>query len=180
MDYKTKTFCPGRDKDFWPVRRKKFKRAPYTIERFKLLRVIGDKIAQIVESATVGLASPAIKVFRVDVELEDLEHSIFCNKVVTQGDIHLQIFYVDETDTVRHEAADLPFETVLELPGLSPDDMEIDIQHRLLSSEVITELLSPTSLSVRVVVDLFVKVSEFVQRDLLVADSNIISTRIIT
>ncbi|MCK9221123.1 MAG: DUF3794 domain-containing protein [Limnochordia bacterium] len=161
-----------------PIKPKVCQKPPFTIERFKVLRVIGEKVAQVVESGTVNLPNPAIKVDRIDINLINVTHAVFQNKVIKQGQIDKQIFYVDETDTVRHEEVIVPFEAIIEIPGVSPE-MDLEIQNRLLCSDVVFELLTPTVLLEKVVLDILVKVSEYVQRDLLVAQSNIISTRVV-
>jgi len=153
--------------------------APFKTERFKLLRVVGETEGQLVKTSTVTLDKPAVKVDRVDVRLTDVDHKVFDGKVVKQGVLVKQIFYVDNTNTLRHQEECIPFDVVLEIPGVDPD-MDLEIQNKVLSTEVDFQLVAPTRLEQKVVIHLQVKVSEYVQRNLVVALGNVVSTDVVT
>ncbi|HBK68977.1 MAG TPA: hypothetical protein DDZ91_10070, partial [Firmicutes bacterium] len=62
-------------------------------ERLKVLRVIGERVAQVVVESEVPI--DAIKIDKIEAQLGPFEDHVFKNKVVKQGTIHKQIFYVD-------------------------------------------------------------------------------------
>lgn len=137
-------------------------------ERIKTLRVIGEKVGQVVLENTVPIN--AIKIDRINAELRDTTDHIFKNKIVKQGTIHKQIFYVDPENVVRHMSEDIPFMLTVEIPGVNPDNPFLDVQNYLLSIDV-DYTLTPArfeehgSLLQKVVADILVKVSEWTQLD---------------
>lgn len=90
--------------------------------RIKAERVIGEAVAQIVEEATVPLPG-AIKVDRVVPTITGVTDHVFPGKVVKQGFIHKQIFFVDSGNVVRHLAVDIPFTVAVDIPGAAPGNI---------------------------------------------------------
>jgi hypothetical protein len=139
-----------------------------TTERIKTLRVIGEKVGQVVLENTLPIN--AIKIDRINAELRDTTDHIFRNKIVKQGIIHKQIFYVDPDNVVRHVGEDIPFMLTVEIPGVNPDNPFLDVQNYLLAIDVDHTLtpattVHPGSLMQKVVADILVKVSEWTQLD---------------
>lgn len=107
-------------------------------ERIKTLRVIGEAVAQIVVEAEVPIN--AIKIDHITATLARVEDRVFENKVVKQGFIHKQIFFVDPDNFVRHMAEDIPFMIAVDIPGVHPGD-NIDVQNHLLDIDTNFRLL---------------------------------------
>jgi len=98
-------------------------------ERLKVLKVIGEQVAQVVEESEVPIK--AIKVERIDAKLGPVTEHVFANKVVLQGVILKQIIFVDPGNFLRHTAEEVPFMTGVTIPGLKPGD-DVEIQTHVL------------------------------------------------
>lgn len=88
----------------------------------KALEVVADVTGQLVEEFPVTLTIPAIKVVEVRVTIppESLTIEPINDKVIIQGVIHKQIFFIDQNDVERHQAVDVAFSTFVEAPGTRP------------------------------------------------------------
>lgn len=118
--------------------------------------VVGENTTQFIVENVVTLAQPAIKVDEVRVEIRGLEAEVIENKVVVQGLLHKQIFYVDTANQERHQAEDVPFVQTVDVPGALPGML---VQLSPAVEAVIPSLESPTLLRQKVVVSLLVKVA---------------------
>ncbi|MGI5854779.1 MAG: DUF3794 domain-containing protein [Bacillota bacterium] len=107
-------------------------------ERLKTLKVIGEGIAQIVAENEVYI--DAIKIDKIDASLGHTEDHVFNNKVVKQGTIHKQIFFVDSNNFVRHMAEDIPFMVTVDIPGIKPSDF-IEVQNHLIDFQTDFQLI---------------------------------------
>lgn len=141
-----------------------------TTERIKVLKVIGEKVAQVVLENEVPIN--AIKIDKIDASLRSVEDHVFDNKVVKQGIIHKQIFYVDPDNFVRHIAEDIPFMVTVDIPGVKPGPF-VDVQNHLLDVDVDFRLIPSRhgdigKLKQKVVAHILVKVSEWTQLDVVV------------
>lgn len=143
-------------------------------EKFKLLQVVGHGTAQVVEERNVALQNPAVKVDRIDVRLEDVEDRLFPNKIVKQGNIVKQIFYVDTADFVRHQQVTIPFMVAIDVPGVDPE-MDLEIQNHVVAIDVDFSLASPTVLVEKVVIDLAVTAAKWVEKRLPVFTGKVLS-----
>jgi hypothetical protein len=140
-----------------------------TTEKFKMLRVIGEDLGQLVVEKTICI--DAIKIDHVTVELRDIRDVLFKCKVVKQGIINAQIFYVNHHNAIMHTATDIPFKLVAEIPHLCPNPF-IEVQNHLLDITPHYHILSvtpcdETAVEIKVVAHILTKVSEWVQRDLI-------------
>ena len=140
-----------------------------TTERVKVLKVIGEKVAQVVLENEVPIN--AIKTIRSR-HLSARRRPCFDNKVVKQGIIHKQIFYVDPDNFLRHTAEDLPFMITVDIPGIKPGPF-VDVQNPLLDVDVDFQLNHGcpgelAKLKQKVVAHILVKVSEWTQLDVVV------------
>lgn len=106
-------------------------------KRLNVLKIIAEKVSQLVlQSAT---CINAIKIDRIRAKLLKTTNHVFENKVVTEGIIRKEIFYVDQNDFLRFATEDLPFVLKTDLPGLQPDKfteiqthlVDIDVSHTL-------------------------------------------------
>lgn len=98
-------------------------------ERIKVLRVIGEAVAQIVVESEVPIK--AIKIDHITATLVRVEDRVFENKVVKQGFVHKQVFFVDPDNFVRHMAEDIPFMVAVDIPGVHPGE-DVDVQNHLI------------------------------------------------
>lgn len=63
---------------------------------------------------------PAQKVQDITARVQDITTEVICNKVIIQGTLHKQIFYVADDDIVHHQGEDIAFTTFVDLPGAQP------------------------------------------------------------
>jgi len=149
-----------------------------TTERLKVLRVIGEKVAQVVVESETPIN--AIKIDKIEASLGPFEDHVFENKVVKQGIIHKQVFYVDPDNFVRHIAEDIPYMLTVEIPGVKPSDF-VEVQNHLVDIDTDFQLVPRKPrrqsddkeadaqfraiLRQKVVAHILVKVSEWAQVD---------------
>jgi len=119
--------------------------------------VIGENTRQVLVESNITLTQPAIKVRNITATIQNLTTEVIAGKVIVQGVVHKQIFFVGEDDVVHHQAEDLSFSTFVEIFGAEPGlnvEVEPTIEH------IGFILLNPTLLHQKVVLELFVKVTE--------------------
>lgn len=119
--------------------------------------VINENTKQVLVERNVVLALPAIKVRNIHAEVRCLTTDVICDKVVIQGILHKQIFFVGEDNIVHHQAEDIHFSTFVDVPGAEPG-MNVQLAPKI--ETVIFTLLSPTCLHQKVVIEFFIKVTE--------------------
>ena len=140
-----------------------------TTERIKVLKVVGEAVGQVVVEGSIEIN--AIKIDRIHAEIRDVTDHVFKNKVVKQGTIHKQIFYVDPEGVVRHITEDIPFLLTVDIPGVERTPYT-DVQNHLIDIDtdyVLTPATcsEPAKLMQKVVAHILVKVSEWTQLDVL-------------
>ena len=138
----------------------------------KLERVIGENSVQTLVPSDLELPVPAIKIVEIDAEVQDITCEVIADKVIVQGIVHKQIFFIDEDDVERHVAEDIPFSTFIDIPGADPGQIcqiypEIEFIKRDLSED-------GAILTQEVVIDIFAKVGENVQLNLVTGDDFLI------
>ncbi|MGD9155920.1 MAG: hypothetical protein PVG90_10550 [Bacillota bacterium] len=138
-----------------------------TTERVKVLKVTGAQIGQIVVEKELALDT--VKIDRVIVELRELSEHLFVEKVLKQGLVHVQIFYVKPDHTLTYTAVDLPFSLEVNLPDFEPC-LFTDIQSHLLdltpNYNLLPALETETSLlQIKVVGHLLVNTGEWTEID---------------
>lgn len=119
--------------------------------------VIGENTRQLLVERNVTLSIPAIKVRNITATVRDLTTDVIADKVVIQGVLHKQIFFVGEDNIVHHQAEDIPFSTFVDVPGAEPG---MNVQVDPVIETIIFSLLSPTVVHQKVVIEFFVKVTE--------------------
>lgn len=107
-------------------------------ERLKALRVVGEKVAQVVVESETPIN--AIKIDKIDARLGPFEDHVFENKVVKQGIIHKQVFYVDPENFVRHISEDIPYMLTVDIPGVKPSDY-VEVQNHLVDIDTDFQLV---------------------------------------
>lgn len=147
-------------------------------ERLKVLRVVGERVAQVVVESEVPIN--AIKIDKIHASLGPFEDHVFENKVVKQGIIHKQVFYVDPDNFVRHISEDIPYMLTVDIPGVKPSDY-VEVQNHLVDIDTDFQLVPRKPrrhghdddidagilavLRQKVVAHILVKVSEWAQVD---------------
>ena len=136
--------------------------------------VIGEDTGQILESGTVTLVTPAVKVTDIRVNPEITQVTVKEDKVVVQGNILKQIFFIDLDQVGRHQAVVVPFAIMIDIPGAQPG---MNVQARATVADV-NFTLDPTGafVSQEVVLDVFAKVTQTVEVSLALGDDLTIKT----
>ncbi|RJQ06360.1 MAG: DUF3794 domain-containing protein [Bacillota bacterium] len=142
----------------------------------KVGRVAGENTKQVLVEDEVCLDVPAKKIQDILAFIADFETEIINGKVLIDGTVHKQIFFVGPNDVVHHQAVDIPFTAVVEVPNAVPGmtaQVHANIEH--VSWTLVHE--TPDCplpdydnchdlfrvVKQRIVLSIFVKVTEFVQ-----------------
>lgn len=138
-------------------------------------RVATENAKQVMIESTGCLTEPASSVRNIHVTVTDLAHEVLRNKVIIQGVLHQQVFYVGAQDLVQHQVEDVPFCVFVDTPGARPGmnayvtpSVEY-VQCQLVADGSCPPTESPEEdlllrgLHQRVVVELFVKVTDEAQ-----------------
>ena len=109
---------------------------------------------QVLVESTVELEQPAVKIDEIRAMVRDLTCTVIADKVVFQGILHKQIFYVREDGLVAHQAEDVRFAGFVDVPGaVAGSACRIDATIEFVDFE----LVDPITLIQRVVVRVFVE-----------------------
>ncbi|QTL99465.1 DUF3794 domain-containing protein [Iocasia frigidifontis] len=138
----------------------------------KVERVIGENSVQTMVMNEVTLAVDAIKIVDINAEVVDLETEIIEDKVIIQGVVHKQLFYIGVDDVEHHQAEDIPFSEFVDIPGAEPG-MNVQVHPNV---EHIKQELSVdgTTVTQEIVLELFVKVTETVQINLVTGEDSLV------
>jgi hypothetical protein len=82
-------------------------------------QIIGMGCAEKLVEETKTLT--AIKIVDIDARISEITSIVKNGKVIVQGTVHKQIFYVGTDDLVHHLAEDLPFSEMIEIPPINPE-----------------------------------------------------------
>lgn len=116
--------------------------------------VIAEAQVQVLIDDTIDLFTPAEKIDEIRAVVQNLRCHIIPEKVIFQGVLHKQIFFVDEENTVVHQGVDIPFSGFVDLPPAQPGQC---CQLIPAIAFVDFELISPTRLREVAVIDLLVR-----------------------
>jgi len=136
-------------------------------EKIKVLKVTGEAVGELVlENST---CINAVKIDRINAKLLDTTDHLFRNKVVKQGTILKEIFYVDPEGVVRFKSEKIPFMLTVDIPGLKPNAFT-DVQNHLLDIDVDYHLTPPRycipgCLQQKIVAHILVIAAEWTQLD---------------
>lgn len=131
---------------------------------FKLERVVGENSIQTLIPNSVELCVPAIKIVEIDSRVEDITCDVIEDKAIIQGIVHKQIFYIDQENIERHLGEDVPFSTFVEIPGATPgQNCQVHPTIEFIKHELNCD---GTILEQEIVLEVFVKVTETVQLNL--------------
>ncbi len=135
-------------------------------------RVIGENAVQTMVINDVTLAVEAIKIVDITAEVRELETEVIDDKVIIQGIVHKQLFYIGEDDVEHHQGEDIPFSEFIDIPGAEPG-MNVQVHPTV---EHIKQELSPdgTTVTQEIVLELFVKVTETVQINIVTGEDSLV------
>jgi hypothetical protein len=119
------------------------------------MAVLAEVTAQVLVGDTVTLPLPAEKVEDIVASVRDLNCFVINNKVIFQGTLHKQIFFVSLDGIVRHQAVDIPFSGFVDTPGV-PTGSACQLAPVIVFLNF--SLLSPTEVRETVVIDVGVTV----------------------
>lgn len=123
-------------------------------------QVVGENTKQELFENFVTLINPAIKIDDITVQIRNITTHIIEDKIIIQGIIHKQIFFIGTNNIEFHQAEDIEFSTFVDVPGAMPG---MDVEVVPIVEFVHFDLRDATTLLQKVVVEFFAKVSESVQ-----------------
>lgn len=82
------------------------------------MAVLAETTAQVLVEDDVTLPLEAEKIDEIVASVRDLTCFVIADKVIFQGTLHKQIFFVDLNSFVRHVGVDIPFSGFVDLPGV--------------------------------------------------------------
>jgi len=138
----------------------------------KANRVIGENSVQTMVINDVSLAVEAIKIVDINAEVMELDTEVIDDKVIIQGIVHKQLFYIGEDEVEHHQAEDIPFSEFVDIPGAEPG---MNVQVYPTVEHIKQELSSDgTRVNQEIVLELFVKVTESVQINIVTGDDSLV------
>lgn len=86
----------------------------------KAEHVVGENVKQVMIENDVELCQPALRVSDIHATINDIHCEVIENKVIIQGHIHKQIYFADCECLIRHMGEDVHFGTFVDVPGAMP------------------------------------------------------------
>jgi hypothetical protein len=136
---------------------------PVALGNGPLLKVdefVGENTVQELTETLLVLNNPAIKVREILASLRNMVSHVIPNKVIVQGILHKQIFYIATNNIEYHQAEDVPFSVFLDIPGITPG-YDVVLKPRI--EGVFFDLISTTELRQKVIFAINAIVTEQVQ-----------------
>lgn len=137
----------------------------------KLPQVIGENTKQVMQENQLILENPAIKIKEIVAEIRNGRTEIFDNKVIVQGTLHKQIFAIGPDNVEFQQVEDIPFSTFLDIPGATAGQfarVEFTIE------EILFELINENLLDQKAVIEVFVKIEEEIQLNVLTTEEGLL------
>lgn len=129
--------------------------------------VVGEDFGKQVLTQTVVLPVEAVKIFRIVADVRNIDVDVREDTVIVRGIVHKQIFFVDRDNIVRHESEEIRFNVCVDIPGARPN-MEAQVDVDVIISDYCLKETPGRELKQTVVVDVFVKVVDLVQLEVVV------------
>ena len=107
------------------------------------VEVIAEAQVQVLVEDTIDLFTPAQKIDEIRAFVQNLRCHVIPGKVIFQGILHKQIFFVNEDNVVVHQGVDIPFSGFVDIPEAEPGQF---CQAAASVEFIDFELLSPTAL----------------------------------
>ncbi len=125
-----------------------------------LKQVVGENTIQKLIETDVALFTPALKIDEITGTIQDITAEIIPDKVIIQGILHKQLFFIDTANLGRHQAEDIPFSLFLDIPGIAPG-MDIQVQPQI--EAIFFDLIDATTVRQKAIVEFFVKATERIE-----------------
>jgi len=109
------------------------------------------------------LPIPAIKIKEIRAHIDSITTHVIPDKVIVQGTLEKQVFFVGEDNIVHHVPERARFKALIEIPGVVPDpEVVVEAHPRIFN---IIAALSPdgTQIMQKIIIDVDVTVTRFVQ-----------------
>ena len=84
------------------------------------VEVIAEAQVQVLVEDTIDLFTPAQKIDEIRAIVQNLRCHVIPGKVIFQGILHKQIFFVNEDNVVVHQGVDIPFSGFVDIPEAEP------------------------------------------------------------
>ncbi|NPV53564.1 MAG: DUF3794 domain-containing protein [Firmicutes bacterium] len=125
------------------------------------LDMAGEVRSRSAQELEAMLPMRAIAIKEIRATTQNVTYEIIPDKIIVQGNVHKQVFYVGEDNIVHHFPETMKFTAMVEIPGARPG-MLAQVRPEIFN--IIAEL-SPTGEELRqkVILDVFVKVTDLVQ-----------------
>jgi hypothetical protein len=127
-------------------------------------QVAGQGSQQLIVETTVQLSNPAQKVDEITAAVKDITTDVITDKVVIQGVLHKQIFYVGTDNIEYHQAEDVPFSLFVDVTGAGAG---MNVQVKPVIETINYTLENETSLLQKVVIQFSVIVTQNTELNLL-------------
>jgi LysM repeat protein len=136
-----------------------------TKELLKVDSVIGENASQVTVLADIEFPRPARKLKNIDASVRNVVARVIENKVIVEGILHKQIFFVAQEDDVVYEVSvDEPFTHFVDVPGAFPG-ANVQVYPRVEFVDIVIDPYDRLTGRQTAVIDIFVKVTETVQVD---------------
>lgn len=136
-------------------------------ELLKVESVIGENASQVSVRAEIDFGRFARKIKNIDTEIRDIVARVIENKVIVEGILHKQIYFVGEDDIVFEVSVDERFTHFVDVPGAFPG-ANAQVHPRVEFVDVIIDKYDPTLGMQTAIIDIFVKVTETVQVEVVI------------
>ncbi|WP_422448502.1 DUF3794 domain-containing protein [Thermoanaerobacterium sp. DL9XJH110] len=127
-------------------------------------QVAGQGSQQLIVETAVQLSNPAQKVDEITAAVKDITTDVITDKVVIQGILHKQIFYVGTDNIEYHQAEDVPFSLFVDVTGAGPG---MNVQVKPVIETINYTLENETGLLQKVVMQFSVIVTQNTELNLL-------------
>ena len=141
--------------------------------RLLLQQIVGENLAQTLVETEIALFTPTIKIDEITGTIQKVTVEIINDKVIIQGNLHKQIFFVDTDNLGRHQADDSPFSLLVDLPGVAPG-MNVEVQPQI--EAIFFNLAAPALVRQKAVLKFFVKVTENIEQQVAVGSGPLFKT----
>ncbi|HZK25225.1 MAG TPA: SPOCS domain-containing protein [Oscillospiraceae bacterium] len=132
-------------------------------ELLKVESVIGENASQVSVQAEIDFDRPARKIKNIDTQVRNITTRVIENKVIVEGILHKQIYFVGAEDDVVHElSVDEKFTHFVDVPGAFPS-ANVQVHPRVEFVDVDINADDPTRGKQTAIIDIFAKVTETVQ-----------------
>ncbi|QNO14887.1 SafA/ExsA family spore coat assembly protein [Alkalicella caledoniensis] len=142
-------------------------------ELVKVQNVIGEGTVQTSVISDIEFEDPVKKIATVDSAFTNINPRVIDDKVVIEGVLHKQIYYVEEgTGIVKEQSVDDSFTQFIDIPGARPG-MNVQVYPRVEFIDHVIDNNNRRMAKQTAVIELFVKVTESVQIEVVVGAKGI-------